>query len=298
MQGVAVMLHVIMQSLPDLANIFLLLLIIMMVFAVFGVNLFSASVPSAFGDLTVALYTLFICITQDGWMTIYKEFQQSGATLLYGASLYFFIFLTLGAFIFGNLFGAVVTTNLEMCMAELDETKSGNDNALALNQPEDGVSITDTRMVHCEEVVARTSMTKRQKPWKGSCLENLRVDTFEDLTLVLSAMQKNMKEYKEIRQELEKIVEAVHSLPFNREQENAVLMRDHNAATMTDSFLKNEVATGRTGDMLSTLIALEKAHVIDSGTDSPAVFQRGLRHEAMRRMSMDSTNSSAVPHSS
>ena len=59
-------------------------------------------------------------------------------------------------------------------------------------------------MVHCEEVVARTSMTKRQKPWKGSCLENLRVDTFEDLTLVLSAMQKNMKEYKEIRQELEK----------------------------------------------------------------------------------------------
>ena len=31
MQGVAVMLHVIMQSLPDLANIFLLLLIIMMV---------------------------------------------------------------------------------------------------------------------------------------------------------------------------------------------------------------------------------------------------------------------------
>ena len=51
-------------------------LCLVQVFAVFGVNLFSASVPSAFGDLTVALYTLFICITQDGWMTIYKEFQQ------------------------------------------------------------------------------------------------------------------------------------------------------------------------------------------------------------------------------
>ena len=44
------------------------------VFAVFGVTLFSAAVPSAFGDLSGALYTLFICITQDGWMAIYREF--------------------------------------------------------------------------------------------------------------------------------------------------------------------------------------------------------------------------------
>ena len=69
--------------------------------------------------------------------------SRSGATLLYGASLYFFIFLTLGAFIFGNLFGAVVTTNLKMCMAELDETKSGNDNALALV----GLSATQFRAI-------------------------------------------------------------------------------------------------------------------------------------------------------
>ncbi|KAL2079516.1 hypothetical protein ACEWY4_025260 [Coilia grayii] len=279
MQGVAMMMHVIWQSLPDLTNIFLLLSIIMMIFAVFGVTLFSTSVPSAFGDLTAALYTLFICITQDGWMTIYKKFADGSASLLYGGSLYFFIFLTLGAFVFGNLFGAVVTTNLEMSMA--DE----NENALLSVMPEEGVMQTDS-MIHVEEVVARTRMTTRQKPWKGSWLESLRLETFEELVLVLSQMQKNMKEYKDIRSELEQIVDEVRSLPFNREQDNAVIMRDQNAASLKDSLLKNDIAMGRSGDMLSTLMALEKAHIIDSGTDSPAAFQKGLRHEAIRRASL------------
>lgn len=55
-----------------------------------------------------------------------------------------------------------------------------------------------------------------------------------------------------------RIVHEVHSLAFNREQENAVINRDKQAANMKDSFLKDDIATGRTGDMLSTLMALEK----------------------------------------
>ncbi|XP_062372186.1 cation channel sperm-associated protein 4-like [Sardina pilchardus] len=295
MRGVARMMQVIWQSLPDLANIFLLLIVIMMVFAVFGVTLFSTSVPSAFGDLTSSLYTLFICITQDGWMDIYERFKEVGASQLYGASVYFFIFLTIGAFIFGNLFGAVVTTNLEMSMTDMDE--KGGDNPLMIT-PEDNTQMMGNTMVHVEEVVTKTKMTKRQKPWKGTYVESLRLETFEELILVLSTMQTNLKEYKSIRNKLDKIVEEVHSLPFNREQENAVIMRDQRAAMLKNTILKDDIAMGRTGDMLSTLMTLEKAHVINSGTDSPALFQKGLRHEAMRRMSVSNDKKQETAESS
>ncbi|KAM6959191.1 cation channel sperm-associated protein 4-like [Aplochiton taeniatus] len=132
MQGVSMMVQVIVQSIPDMANIFLLLIIIMLIFAVFGVTLFSAAVPSAFGDLSYALYTLFICITQDGWMAIYREFDDGEEGLKYGASLYFFVFLTGGAFIFANLLVAVVTTNLEICMADRDEKNNDTMTSVSL----------------------------------------------------------------------------------------------------------------------------------------------------------------------
>uniref|UniRef100_A0A4W5L765 Ion transport domain-containing protein n=1 Tax=Hucho hucho TaxID=62062 RepID=A0A4W5L765_9TELE len=256
------------------------------VFAVFGVTLFSAAVPSAFGDLFSALYTLFICITQDGWMDIYREFKADEG-LMYGASLYFFIFLTGGAFIFANLLVAVVTTNLEISMPDYDE-KNSNECSLAALIPEDTGGLADQSTIHVEEVVTKSNMTRRQKPWKASCLENLTMDTFEELALVMAAMQKNMAAYREIRQELDSIVEEVHSLSFNVKQEQEVMMRNHMAATLQDNLLNNDIATGRTGDILSTLITLEKAHVIDSNTASAHLFQKGnMRHAAMR-LSMDS----------
>lgn len=45
------------------------------VFSVFGVTLFGVFVPMHFQNMQVALYTLFICITQDGWVDIYSDFQ-------------------------------------------------------------------------------------------------------------------------------------------------------------------------------------------------------------------------------
>ncbi|XP_046875838.1 cation channel sperm-associated protein 4-like isoform X2 [Hypomesus transpacificus] len=241
LQGVSVIVHVIMQSIPDMATIFLLLGIIMLVFAVFGVTLFSAAVPYAFGDLSSALYTLFICITQDGWMAIYREFYKEEEGLMYGASIYFFIFLTGGAFIFANLLVAVVTTNLEICMFDSEE-----------NKDKDNEATEGQNLIHVEDVVTRTIMVRRQRPWKASRLENLTLDTLEEYILVLSTLQKNMDSYKQIRQELDSIVDELHSLSFNKEQEQEVILRN-------------------------------QAHVIDSGTPSPGLFQKGMRHAAMRR---------------
>ncbi|KAJ6663465.1 hypothetical protein lerEdw1_009544 [Lerista edwardsae] len=73
--GLARMIQVILQSIPDMATIMILLFSIMLVFSVFGVTLFGSFIPEHFGNLGTALYSLFICITQDGWLNIYDAFE-------------------------------------------------------------------------------------------------------------------------------------------------------------------------------------------------------------------------------
>nr|XP_016812240.2 cation channel sperm-associated protein 4 isoform X2 [Pan troglodytes]XP_016812244.2 cation channel sperm-associated protein 4 isoform X2 [Pan troglodytes] len=117
-EPLARIIRVILQSVPDMANIMVLILFFMLVFSVFGVTLFGAFVPKHFQNIQVALYTLFICITQDGWVDIYSDFQTEKReyAMEIGGAIYFTIFITIGAFIGINLFVIVVTTNLEQMM--------------------------------------------------------------------------------------------------------------------------------------------------------------------------------------
>ena len=56
------------------------------------------------------MFSLFICVTQDGWMGITQELNSCGYSIL--GAIYLLIFITIGAFIFANLVVAVVVTNL------------------------------------------------------------------------------------------------------------------------------------------------------------------------------------------
>lgn len=47
----------------------------MQIFSALGIILFGKSVPARFGDLGKVLYSLFTCITLDGWLDIYEAFQ-------------------------------------------------------------------------------------------------------------------------------------------------------------------------------------------------------------------------------
>ena len=57
-----------------------------------------------------AMFSLFVCVTQDGWMSITRELNECGNGVL--GAIYLLIFITIGAFIFANLVVAVVVTNL------------------------------------------------------------------------------------------------------------------------------------------------------------------------------------------
>ncbi len=60
--------------------------------------------------LPPAMFSLFVCVTQDGWVNIFRELNACGNAVL--GAIYLLIFITIGAFVFANLVVAVVVTNL------------------------------------------------------------------------------------------------------------------------------------------------------------------------------------------
>ncbi|KAL7876524.1 hypothetical protein AOLI_G00114870 [Acnodon oligacanthus] len=58
------------------------------------------------------------------------------------------------------------------------------------------------------------------------------------------------------------------------------------AASVEENILSGKITSGRTGDVLSTFIALEKAHIIDSSAATPQIYTKGYVREGVRRMSV------------
>jgi hypothetical protein len=105
------------------------------VFAIMGVRMFRDMLPSKFGSMYTASFTLFQLITLDDWFELYDEIrvaEASAAVAAAGSSshsmhgavhihdgvhpvfLYFFVFIVTENFIFVNLFTAVIVNNLEL----------------------------------------------------------------------------------------------------------------------------------------------------------------------------------------
>jgi hypothetical protein len=70
-----------LKSLPDMGNVVLLLVIVMFIFSVVGIDLFSETVPKHFADIPTCFFTLFVAITQDGWLDIYRDMAVRAAVL-------------------------------------------------------------------------------------------------------------------------------------------------------------------------------------------------------------------------
>uniref|UniRef100_A0A8C6W645 Cation channel, sperm associated 4 n=1 Tax=Nannospalax galili TaxID=1026970 RepID=A0A8C6W645_NANGA len=234
------------------------------VFSVFGVTLFGAFVPKHFQNMGVALYTLFICITQDGWLDIYSDFQTEDReyAMEIGGAIYFAIFITIGAFIGLNLFVVVVTTNLEIMMKTGEQ---GLQRQIIFSETggEEENQTDDLPLVHCTVACMETSGLL-QEPLVGGPLSNLSEKTCDNFCLVLVAIQENLMQYKDIREELNTIVEEVHSIRYNQEQEEEMLHR-HTSKSLcyqSESSMR-EVATQQ--DLISALISREK--VYDSNTN-------------------------------
>ncbi|XP_038614576.1 cation channel sperm-associated protein 4 [Tachyglossus aculeatus] len=255
--------RVIVLSVPDMVNIMMLIFFFMLVFSVFGVTLFSNYMPKHFQNIQVALYTLFICITQDGWVDIYNEFlmEQGQYSLQVGSALYFSIFITIGAFIGTNLLVVVVTTNLEQMM-KMQETlllqKQQQEQFADMEFGADDDGSPELQLVHCKDVQEESAQLPTKMPLGTRPLRNLNDNTVDDFCLVLEAIQENLYHYRQIRDELNKIVEEVRSIRFNQEQEEEVMHRQPVTLRPSGSTSSINISGDTRMDLISALINLDR----------------------------------------
>ena len=109
--GLQIVVNTIVDSVPDMVNMVILLLVLMYIYSIIGVALFADVVPSAFADIGKTMFTLFITFTQIGWVEILDQLELKGYFV--EGSIFFLSFYSVGVFIFMKTVVAVVVANLE-----------------------------------------------------------------------------------------------------------------------------------------------------------------------------------------
>lgn len=82
MSSLSIVSHTVMKSAKDMANIIMVLIVFMLVMSVMGVILFDLeeiNLPNFINGLD-AWYTVFICVTQDGWADMLETFMNFGVS--------------------------------------------------------------------------------------------------------------------------------------------------------------------------------------------------------------------------
>ncbi len=115
-----------LRSIPGLGHVMLLMSIIFYVYAIVGYHLFHQHDPEHWGNLPLAMLTLFRVVTLEDWTDV----MYTALEFYSWAWIYFISFIFMGTFVIINLFIAVVLNNL-------DETKAEQAEALAARATRD-----------------------------------------------------------------------------------------------------------------------------------------------------------------
>jgi voltage-gated sodium channel len=117
-----------LRSIPSMASIFVLLGLILYIYAVTGVHLFRDADPANWGNLGVALMTLFQVLTLEGWV----DLMRVSMVVHPAAWIYYVSFIVVAVFVVVNLFIAVVINNLESAKQAHRLATSKSDPALTV----------------------------------------------------------------------------------------------------------------------------------------------------------------------
>ncbi|XP_071479435.1 cation channel sperm-associated protein 4-like [Diadema antillarum] len=260
--GLSVVVQTIFQSIPDMTNIALLLVILMLVLSVVGVFLFGEDFPLYFGNLRSAMFSLFICVTQDGWMGVFDKFKNSPHYLI--AGIYFIIAIVIGAFVFANLVVAVVVTNLDKAIKEVKHENKMREDILSTKAPSNDDEIDHNKELpikSIDDVTMKTDMST-QKPLYFGDFENLTTEKFQNYIVIVAALEENLAEYRTIKEDLDKIFQLIWEL--NEDYGEVEGMPSQELASKipdTSLDLKN---FAQKGDILSNLLRLEQHNLVST----------------------------------
>ncbi|KNE68099.1 hypothetical protein AMAG_13268 [Allomyces macrogynus ATCC 38327] len=247
--GMYTVLQTVFQSIPDMLNITLLLLIVMFIFAVVGVTLFSSSYPERFGDLGTAMMMLFILVCQDGWVGLFNTMESRG---LFGiASIYCVIFITLGGFIFLNLITAVVVNNLETTYDNIKKQMRRKYRQLKSAVGGSGTSGSGTQRPLATVAEGDASVYLGQIPYELPEFDRITESKLEKYYLLLMVIEENLKEYVQIKQSLNEILREIKDINADRDDGDEDLDAD-----MEED---EEEPDMNAGDALTRLINLQNS---------------------------------------
>ncbi|XP_010629364.1 cation channel sperm-associated protein 4 isoform X1 [Fukomys damarensis] len=260
-EPLARIIRVILQAGPGMAQIGVLILFVMLVFALLGVTLFGESVPIHFGNLGVALYTLFVCLTQDGWVDIYGDFRmkERDYALEIGGAIYFAIFIIIGGIIGMNLLVTVVTRNLEQ-ITKTEELEQQHQKNFSETGAEKEDWSHELPLPHCT-LACMEKPDLHQETLVGSPMSNLSENMLHNFCLVLEEIEENLTQYKKIREELDNIVQEVRSIPFNQEQIEELMRRPFSMSLMESGSSMDLQNIAKQQDLFSALVSRAKVHL-------------------------------------
>lgn len=146
-----VLVRALLKSIPSIAYVGLLLLLLFYVYAVAGTFLFSANDPVHFGTLQRSMLSLFQTVTLEGWADLMHiqtmgcdRFGYDGMQYLctnpsaspVAAPVFFVSFVLIGTMIILNLFIGVIMHGMEESRAELERERAEQRRSLAPPAPE------------------------------------------------------------------------------------------------------------------------------------------------------------------
>jgi len=105
-----------LDSIPGIASVGVVVVLILYVFAVIAANLYGPQHPELFGDVFVSMYTLFEVMTLEGWAEIAGEVAETHPN----SWAFFVSFVLIATFTMLNLFVAIVVRVVEEEGEELD----------------------------------------------------------------------------------------------------------------------------------------------------------------------------------
>ena len=268
------------------------------------------------------MFSLFICITQDGWVEILKKFKDTGYGLTYiGGSLYLIIFIVMGAFIFINLIVAVVVTNLEYAVKDVkNEDMQIKAKELEKLRIEHEQLDQEIKVNQGDDIPSRTF--EDQEALLIPDLSGLDIRCIENYFLIIAAIEENLIGYQKLKRDLQAVLNEACELNKSAEEESAqnedsISMQGYGSvhsavpgdkrrsiSNVHSAILLNQSISSRwrrrtkdQGDMLSSLINMEdsnrvtdssrknsiKSVVSEIAKDDKDVRQRFLRRRSSLR---------------
>jgi cation channel sperm-associated protein 1 len=116
-QSLQIIVTTLLKSIPAWGSISFLLALVLYIFAIIGVDAYGTIYPERFGNMWVALFSLFQLITLDDWFQMYDAVKDDDPKII----IFLLVFIILETFIFINLFIAVIVNNLEHLQRRNDE---------------------------------------------------------------------------------------------------------------------------------------------------------------------------------